>query len=113
MYLGLVIAALVFYYPATPHSSLQKLQNSIKSLGKSDADLGEELGYTRAELAAYQEAIVAITANFEHEVANAPICPTTGRRAITTITEDPRDELRSKCAALKEKIRLLEEQIKG
>ncbi len=113
IFLILIGVAVVYLYPAKTNSSLHKVQSSLKSIGKSEADFREELRYKREELAAYEKAVTDITANIEKVIATGPICPTTGERAITTVTEDPRDELRAKCEALKEEIRVLEERIKG
>ena len=110
LYLGLVVAA-IYFYPTNPGTVLYKVQSSLKSIGKSEADYRQELGYKKAELAAYEKAIVDITTNIENVIASGPICPTTGRKAVTTLTEDPRDDLRAKCERLKEEIRKLEERI--
>ncbi|ABA87785.1 hypothetical protein Pcar_0525 [Syntrophotalea carbinolica DSM 2380] len=108
VFIGICVAC---FYPAKPNSTLHKLQTRIKSVGKSEADYREELSYKRAELAAYEKAITDITANIESVVANGPICPITGERAITTVTDDPRDDLRARCELLREEIRALEDNI--
>ncbi|MEZ4599027.1 MAG: hypothetical protein R2940_04480 [Syntrophotaleaceae bacterium] len=110
-YLFLIGICVAYYYPAKPNSTLYKLQTRIKSAGRSEADYREELSYKRAELAAYEKAIADITAKIEGVVANGPICPISGERAITTVTDDPRDDLRAKCEALREEIRELEDNI--
>lgn len=112
-YFVLIAMCFVYFYPAKPSSNIYKIQKRMKSIGKSDADCREELRYKREELAAYEKAIKDITANIESVIANAPICPETGRRAITTVTEDPRDDLQAKCESLREEIRVLEEIIDG
>jgi chromosome segregation ATPase len=99
-----------YFYPAKPSSNLYKMQTRIKSVGKSEADYREELSYKRAELAAYEKAITDISANIERVIANGPVCPITGEKATTTVTDDPRDDLRAKCESLREEIRELEDK---
>lgn len=100
-----------YFYPAKPSSNLYKLQTRIKSIGKSEADYREELIFKREELAAYEKAITDISAKIENVIANGPVCPITGERATTTVTDDPRDDLRAKCDLLREEIRVLEDKI--
>jgi chromosome segregation ATPase len=113
IYLGLLVLVIAFFYPAKPGSTLHRFQGSIKSIGKSGADYRAELRNKQNELAAYEKVIDDITTEFERAVVNAPVCPITGQKAETTITEDPRDELREKCEALREEIRVLEEKLEG
>lgn len=113
IYLGLIVLVIAFFYPTKPGSTLHRFQDSIKSIGKSEADYRVELRNKQEELAAYEKVIDDITNEFERAVANAPVCPITGRKAETTITEDPRDELQEKCEALREEIRMLEEKLEG
>jgi len=112
-FLLMIAAVTVYFYPSAPQALLHKLQGSLESLGKSEADERRELAGKRAELAAYEKAVDDITARLDREVANAPVCPTTGQKAIINITQDPRDEVRAKCDILREEIRVLEERVEA
>ncbi len=93
-------------------SSLQKLQSGFESIFKSNDDIRKELNLKKSKLAAFEKAIVDIGNQFERLEESGPICPTTGRKAITTISQDPRDDLREKCEVMRVEISLLEEELR-
>jgi len=111
VYLLLIVVAAAYYYPAKPSSALYQIQSRVKSVGKTKADYEKELYYKKEELKAYEKAIVDVTNEIESMYANAPICPTTGQKAITTITKDPRDEMEARCDVLRKEIQELEAKI--
>jgi hypothetical protein len=107
----LLIAAAVWFYPAPPDSGFHRLQLQVRSMGDSHEQEREELRGKKLELAEYERVIGEITAEDARMVENAPICPINGQKALTTMTQDPRPELRAKCDTLREEIRALEAKI--
>ena len=111
-YLGLIVAAaLLYFYPFSTDSSLYRIQSSLKSIGKSEADYREELLSKQEELAAYEKMIEDIAIDFENAAANAPVCSKTGRQIEIKMTQDPRPELRRKCEGLRLEIQRIEEEL--
>lgn len=94
-------------------STLEKIQAGLKLAFKSKADIRKELGYKRANLASFEKAIEDLSNQFERLQESGPVCPTTGQKAITTITQDPRDDLRQRCEGLRVEISLLEEELRS
>ena len=116
--LVLFIAVAVFlFYPASPDSSLTKIKSSvfekIGSVGKSKADYEEELRYKTEELAAYQQALEKLDADVKSWETNAPVCPTTGQKAIIRIDKDGRTEVREKIKKTEEEIAILKTKIQN
>lgn len=107
-FLFIVVAAVFFFYPFEPDSSLYGLQSRMKSIGSSEDDYQHELVQKQNELERYEDMIERITAGFERTAANTPICPKTGRRIEIKMTNDPRPGLREKCDILLAEIEALE-----
>ena len=107
----IMVAAVMYFYPFEPDSSLYRLQSSIKTIGKSEEDYRQELMQKENELESYEEIIERITADFERAAANTPICPKTGKKIEIKMTDDPRPGLREKCDALLAEIEALEEKL--
>ena len=109
--LVMIGGASAFFFSSDSSAGLQKITTSLKLIGKSDADLRQELYYKEANLGSLEKMIDDIGKQHENLVKNAPICPTTGRRATIKMTKDPRGELREQCKVLREEIRVLKEQL--
>jgi chaperonin cofactor prefoldin len=106
-----------FFWPVGPESGIYKYRkaviNSATSTGKSSEECKQELELKRAQVVAYEEAIVKADEAFERMAAEIPVCPRTGQRSPLTIKDDPRPELRTKVETLKEEIKVLEGKVSG
>ncbi len=113
----LIGMAAFFFWPVDKDSAIYKYRHSITDsapgIGKSNDELKEELELKKAQLEAYEKGLEQADANIQHIYDDAPVCPRTGQKAIVTITQDPRPELRAKIDGLKEEIRALESKISG
>lgn len=107
----IVVAAVLYFYPFEPDSSLYSLQSRIKSIGNSEDDYRQALVQKQNELERYEEMIERITADFERRAANTPICPKTGEKIEIKMTNDPRPGLREKCDTLLAEIEEIEEKL--
>ncbi|MCJ8503181.1 hypothetical protein [Desulfatitalea alkaliphila] len=111
-YFGLVaFAALLYFFPFEHNSGLYRIQQVVKSIGKSEADYRNELMLKQQELRQYEDMIQSITIQIENIIANAPICPKTGRRIEIALDHDPRPEFLSKCNTLREEIKTIEDKL--
>ncbi|MBI2411982.1 MAG: hypothetical protein HYV24_02065 [Deltaproteobacteria bacterium] len=113
---GAVVA--LYFLPVRQDSALYGIKSfvvekgaSIRMSRASSADIQQELHYKKEELRAYEDAIIKIDAADEQMRADAPVCPTTGEKAIVTISSDPRTDLREKIQRLENEIAALESRI--
>ncbi|MBI5642708.1 MAG: hypothetical protein HY954_04455 [Deltaproteobacteria bacterium] len=108
----------LYFLPIKQGSALYGIKSFVVKKGASikmsrgdTADPQQELRYKKEELRAYKDAIAKIDAADEQMKADAPICPTTGQKAIVTISSDPRQDLRKKIQRLENEIADLETRI--
>lgn len=105
----------LYYLPIKQDSALYGLKSFVVEKGASvkmsSADPQGEIRNKEEELRAYENAIAQIDAEDERIRADGPVCPTTGEKAISTITSDPRPELREKIQRLRSEIADLESKI--
>ena len=109
--------AAFFFWPVGQESAVYKYRHSAIDRAifavKSNEECKQELELKRAQVVAYEEAIVKADEAFERMAAEIPVCPRTGQRSPLTIKDDPRPELRTKVETLKEEIKVLEGKVSG
>ena len=117
----LISLAAFFFWPVNKdskiieyrHSITSKVTNSVTDIGKSNDELKEELELKKAQLEAWEKGLEQTEANIQRMYDEAPVCPRTGQKAIITLTQDPRPEIRAKIEGLREEIRVLESKVSG
>ena len=110
--LGLVVVVGgIYFYPFAPGTGLYKIQSGLKTIGKSEAGYRRELAQKQEALKGYEDMIEQITTGFENAAANAPFCPQTGQQIEIKMDNDPRPELREKCAVLRLEIQNIEKKL--
>jgi hypothetical protein len=112
----LIISVTVLYlYPARPGTALHQVKSSM--LGNlfppmtSKDEIRTQLIYKMEELQTYENVLADIDNEHERMLANAPICPTTGRKASVSMTTDPRPEIQLKIEELNVEIGQLESRL--
>ncbi len=113
----LIGLSVFFFWPVDQESAIYRYRHSITdsatNIGKSNDELKEELELKKAQLEAYEKGLEQAETNIQRMHDDAPVCPRTGQKAIVTITQDPRPDLRAKIDELKEEIRVLESKVSG
>ncbi len=112
----LIVSATVLYlYPARPGTALHQVKSSVLvnllPAATSKNEIRSQLSCKQEELQAYEKVLIDIDAEHDRMLANAPICPTTGRKAVVTMATDPRPEIHRKIEQLNEEIGKLRSQL--
>lgn len=91
-------------------SRFNSLVTAIQVDGQSDKERQEYLLCKQEELAAYEKGLREIEASISQSEAEAAsqICPQTGQPGVFILNDDPRPDLRTKIAKVKEEIRVAE-----
>jgi hypothetical protein len=116
-WLVLISLGAFFFWPVGQDSGVYKSRRSVIDRAtfsvKSNEECKQELELKRAQVEAYEGAIVKADEAFERMAAEIPVCPRTGQRSPLIIKDDPRPELRGKIEVLKEEIKVLESKVSG
>ncbi len=113
LFYAVLIAVVVFlFYPAKPHTRVRKWQTKVKSVVTPKKDYTKEISRKTEELAALERMHNELTTQITAAIANAPICPCTGKKATLQIKSDPRFKLRAECQVLRQEIWELQTKIR-
>jgi hypothetical protein len=117
----IAVLASFFLWPAQPESRLyvfrSRLTDQFKSIGSvvglssASEEARQAIGNKKAELKAYEEALLKVDAEIANARANVGTCPITGQPNGFILNQDPRPEVQAKIDQLKEEIMELEKKL--